>query len=126
MKFMAMGNFTNIVFLIIIFCLSLTLSATVLADCENVLENNIGWTILDSKTIEGWRDTGGEKEDGFEGCDYGRIIYFLDGTQATCNSYGYQYAYMPTAIILGNNIEYKGKAFTLIKMIVGCEEYDLQ
>jgi len=102
------------------------ISIGVHADCESVLESNIGWTIIDSKTIDGYRKENGEKEDSFEGCEHGRKIYFRDGTTATCNSYGYQYAYAPTAIILGKSITYKGKNFTMLKMIVEGEEYDLQ
>lgn len=96
------------------------------ADCESVLESNIGWTIVDSKTIDGYRKENGEKEDSFEGCEHGRVIYFRDGTSATCDSYGYQYAYAPTAIILGKSVTYKGKNFTMLKMIVEGDEYDLQ
>jgi len=100
--------------------------AQAIAGCDSILERSVGWTILDSKTIDGYKDEGEVKEDSFEGCDYGRTIYFRDGTTVTCNSYGYQYAYAPTAIILGNTVKYKGKSFNLYKMIVECEEYDLE
>ena len=107
-------------------CMLLFLAAAAAnADCESVLENNIGWTIIDSKTIDGYKKENGEKEDSFEGCEHGRVIYFRDGTSATCNSYGYQYAYAPTAIILGKSVTYKGKNLTMHKMIVECEEYDV-
>ncbi|MCF7997352.1 MAG: hypothetical protein K9L32_05795 [Chromatiaceae bacterium] len=96
------------------------------AGCESVFESNVGWAIVDSKTIDGYRKENGEKEDSFEGCEHGRVIYFRDGTSATCNSYGYQYAYAPTAIILGKSVNYQGKSFTMLKMIVECDEYDLQ
>jgi hypothetical protein len=96
------------------------------ADCESVLESNIGWTIIDSKTIDGYKNEDGGKENSFEGCEHGRIIYFRDGTSATCSSYGYQYAYAPTAIILGKSVTYNGKNFTMQKMIVEGDEYDLQ
>ncbi len=104
---------------------SLLIPISAYADCESVLENNIGWTIVDSKTIDGYKKENGEKEDSFEGCEHGRVIYFRDGTSATCNSYGYQYAYAPTAIILGKSVTYKGKNLTMHKMIVECEEYDV-
>lgn len=96
------------------------------ADCESVLAKNIGWTIVDSKTIDGYRKENGEKEDSFEGCDHGRVIFFRDGTSATCNSYGYQYAYAPTAIILGKSVAHQGKSFTILRMIVDGQEYDLR
>ena len=102
------------------------LCSPIYANCESILKNNVGWTIIASKTIEGYRDPTGEKEDGFEGCEYGRVIYFLDGTSVTCNSYEYQYAYMPIAIILGKSINYKGKSITMYKMIVECEEFDIR
>ena len=113
--------------LIAIFSFFLCFPKTIaLADCTSILEQNVGWTIVGSKTIEGWRDPGKKKEDGFEGCDHGRIIYFMDGSSVTCNSYGYQYAYMPTAIILGRSINYKGKSISIYKMIVEDDEYDIQ
>lgn len=96
------------------------------ANCESSLERYIGWTIIDSKTIDGYRKENGAKEDSFEGCDYGRIIFFRDGTSVTCNSYSYQYAYAPTAILLGKLVNYKGKTFTMLKMIVEGDEYDLE
>ena len=43
-----------------------------------------------SKTIEGYRDPAKEKKDEFEGCDFDRVVYFMDGTKVTCNSSGYQ------------------------------------
>jgi hypothetical protein len=107
------------------FTIIILLIASAFADCESVLENNIGWTIIDSKTIDSFKDSGKKAEDGFEGCDYDRKIIFRDGTVVTCNSYGYQYAYAPTAIILGRSIDYKGKNLTMYKMIVEGEEYDL-
>lgn len=109
-----------------LFLLMLWSGTTSAGDCESILQNNIGWTILDSKTIEGWRDPRKPKKDGFEGCDYDRVIYFMDGTQVTCNCYGYQYSYMPTAIILGRSINFKGKSVTVYKMIVLGEEYDIR
>lgn len=95
------------------------------AGFASAIENSIGWIILDSKTIDGYKNEEGEKEDSFEGCDYERIIYFRDGTTVTCNLYGYQYAYAPTAIILGKSITYEGKEITMLKMIVEGVEYNL-
>ncbi len=106
--------------------LLLFISISTNADCISALENSIGWTIIDSKIIDGYIKENGKKEDSFEGCNYNRVIYFRDGTTVTCNSYGYQYAYAPTAIILGKSILYKGKKITLFKMIVEDEEYNIQ
>ena len=49
----------------------------------------------------------------------------MDGTTVTCNSYGYQYAYMPKAIILGKSFLHKGKKIMMFKMIVDGNEYDV-
>ena len=44
-----------------------------MVDCGRFLEQNIGWTIIDSKTIESWRNPGKEKKDGFEGKNVAKI-----------------------------------------------------
>jgi hypothetical protein len=90
------------------------------------LANNVGWTIVASKTIDGYIDENGKRNSSFEGCDYGRVVIFRDGTSVTCNSYRYHYAYAPTAIILGKIVTYKGKKYTLLKMIVEDDEYDVR
>ena len=105
--------------------LLISFSSIAHAGCESILEKHIGWTIIASKTIEGYRDSGEEKKDDFEGCEYDRIVYFMDGTKVTCNSYGYQYAYMPKAILLGKSTTYKGKDLTIFKMIVNSNVYDV-
>ena len=79
--------------------------------------NYIGYTIAGSKTIIGWHDDNGKRGDSFEGCDFGRIIIFDDNTTLTCQEYGYQYSYRPTATIL-----YNGSS---IKMIVEDESYSM-
>lgn len=105
--------------------LAVSMAIGLQADCTRTLEKNVGWTIIDSKTIKGFRDKS-KKSDSFEGCDYDRVIYFTDGTTVTCTSYGYQYAYMPTAIILGKALNYQGKNMTMYKMIVENDEYDIR
>jgi hypothetical protein len=96
------------------------------SDCASILENHVGWTIIASKTIEGYKDRGKEKKDDFEGCDFDRIVYFMDGTTVTCNSYGYQYSFMPKAIILGKSVTYNEKKLNMIKMLVDGNEYDVR
>jgi hypothetical protein len=73
----------------------------------NKLDNLIGYKIIAKKTIDGE----------FEGCDFDKKIIFDDRTMLCCRSYGYQYAYRPTAIILFNGYN--------IKMIVENEVYDM-
>ena len=103
------------------FCIALGLilaASPANADLADELEDLVGYTIVDSKTIDGWYDEDGKKEDGFEGCAHGRTIVFTDGRILHCAEYGYQYAYRPTAIILA-----RGSSF---KMIVEDEVYDMR
>ena len=97
--------------------LGLLLSSMARADVTIELEDLIGYTIIESKTIESWYDDD-EKDDSFEGCSHGRVIVFTDNTTLTCAEYGYQYAYRPTAIILAKEISYQGKSFYDFKMVV--------
>lgn len=92
-------------------------SNPVLANLTNTLGDLIGYTIVASKTIVGWRDENNQTGDSFEGCDYGRIILFEDDKILTCAQYGYEYAYRPEAIILFNGSNFK--------MIVGNSIYDM-
>ncbi|OED64622.1 hypothetical protein A143_09315 [Vibrio splendidus ZS-139] len=92
---------------------------------EYQLEQLIGWTLLESKQIEGYITESGERSDDFEGCDFDMRVLFTDGKAVTCNSYGYQYAFMPKALIFGKSVNYKGKQFTLYKMLVQGQLYDI-
>ena len=118
-----MVTFARLVFFA---ALSTTFSQAAVADMTAYqLEQLIGWTIIDSKTIEGYRDDGEDKESDWEGCDFGRTVYFLDGTSVTCNSFGYQYSFMPKAILFGRSMTYQGKQHTLYKMLVDGQLYDV-
>jgi len=100
----------------------------VFADCTDDLENLVGYTIIDSKTIERWYDDN-EKEESFNGCSHGRVIVFTDGTRLKCAEYGYMYAYRPTAIIFARQFSLKGikgGSFYDIKMMVEDEIYDMR
>ena len=88
-------------------------------DCESFLEDHVGWTIIASKTIEGYLDSGKEYSDDFEGCEHARMIFFADETAVTCSDYNPDYSHRPTAIIL----ERSKKGF---KMIVEGEEFDIR
>jgi len=96
------------------------------ADTATALSKLVGWTIIDSKTIDGYRDPDNKGDDTFEGCDYDRIIIFTDGTGVECSSYSYTYAYRPTAILLGKSVNYNGSQFTMYKMVVGDNFYDVR
>ena len=95
------------------------------SDLASELEHLIGYTVLASKTIEGWYDDNEVKKGSFEGCRHGRVIVFTDRTKLTCAEYGYMYSYRPTAIILGKRIEFGGRSFTDFKMVVEDEVYDM-
>ena len=98
--------------------LTLSIASPAFADITSQLGRLVGYTIIASKTVAGYQDKNGEKDDSFEGCDYDRVIIFDDNKILTCAGYGYQYAYRPTAIVLSN-----GSSF---KMIVGNDIYDMQ
>ncbi len=105
-----------------IFC---SASTAARADASDVLGDLVGYTVIASKTIDSFVDRGKKKQDGFEGCDFDRVIIFTDGTTVTCRTYNYTYSYRPTAVILGQQIPYQGKQVTLLKMVVGDDVYDL-
>lgn len=102
----------------LLFFVLLTVSTSAFADITSQLGRLVGYTIVASKTIAGYQDRNGKKADGFEGCDYDRVIIFDDNIILTCAGYGYQYSYRPTAIILSN-----GSSF---KMVVGNDIYDMR
>jgi hypothetical protein len=93
---------------------------------ERTLEKLVGWTLIDVKTIEGFYNDEGQYEESFEGCNYDRIIKFDDGTIVECSSYGYQYAYRPNAFLFGKSVNHNGKSFTMFKMLVEDDLYDIR
>jgi hypothetical protein len=98
---------------------TLFISGSAFANLADELSNLVGYTIVDSKTISGWYAEGTKgKGEGFEGCDYDRVIVFSDNKTLKCAGYGYQYAYRPTAIILFDGLNFK--------MLVEDELYDMQ
>jgi hypothetical protein len=103
----------------LILLLLVGVSSSASAGLADNLSKFIGYTIVDSKTIKGWYNTDdNESEEGaFKGCKNGRVIVFTDNKILKCSSYGYQYAFRPTAIILWNGSQFK--------MIVEDEIYDM-
>jgi hypothetical protein len=85
------------------------------ASCDRALRRLQGWTIVKVGTIKG----------NFEGCDHDRLIEFDDGTILRCSSYGYQYAYHPDAIVFAKSASVNGQAFTMVKMLVDGDVYDM-
>ena len=107
----------NFIIAIILFA-TLLFSFSTHAYNINDFDDFIGYTIVAKKTIEGYVDEDGTRDDEFNGCDYDRVIIFTDNTILTCRRYRYSYAYRPKAIILSNGYNYK--------MIVGSYVYDMQ
>lgn len=103
---------------------SLSLPGLAMADLADELEDLVGYVIVASKTIEGWREDR-KSEDGFSGCSHGRVIVFTDGTALTCNTYSYSYAYRPTAVILAKQFKFQGREMYDFKMVVEDEVYDM-
>lgn len=95
------------------------------ADMADDLSDFVGYTIVDIKTIDSFRDRGKEKTDGFEGCDHDRTIIFADGTAVVCRTYSYSYSYRPRAVLLGRVTTFAGRQLTEIKMIVRDRVYDV-
>ena len=92
------------------------------ADIFYELQSMVGWAIIDSKTIVAFKEPGQAKQSGFEGCNG---IYFMDGSTAQCSSLGLTLDIMPTAIIFGKLMDYKGKKVSLYRMLVGDQVYDI-
>ena len=89
------------------------------------LRQLVGWTITAVKTIDGYVKENGSRSSEFEGCEFDRVLIFTDGTTVTCNSYGYQYAHRPTAIIFSKSMQHEGETGTLRKILVNGTLYDV-
>ena len=86
-------------------CLMLLLiSHNVFAYLPTEMNSLVGYTAIGEKRIVGWLDQNG-KHDGFEGCDYDRVIIFSDDRVLVCKGYHYNYSYNPTALIFSNGYE---------------------
>jgi hypothetical protein len=70
------------------------------------LDRVVGYTLVAKKTIVGFikDDT---REDGFSGCEYGKVLVFEDNTGVRCGAYSYRYAYRPDAYIFVNSSSIK-------------------
>jgi hypothetical protein len=88
------------------------------AEVADVLRDYVGYRIVASKTIVGYKNKDGTTGDTFEGCEDGRVILFEDKKSLTCAGTGYQYAYRPIAIILSRG--------SSLLMIVGDDAYDMR
>ena len=83
--------------------------------CTRHLTRLVGYTIVAVTQVDGE----------FQGCDFDKIIRFLDGKAFRCSSYGYTYAYMPDAVIFAKQTTYQGKSFATIKVLIEGEVFDM-
>lgn len=49
----------------------------------------------------------------------------MDGTVVRCSSYGYQYAFMPEAVLFAKYLTFDGKSVSIFQMMVEGEIYDV-
>ena len=99
----------------IVFAATLLASTAARAECD--LDDVVGYTLVEKKTVDRWVDED-EREDGFSGCSHGRLIIFTDNTAVVCAEYGYQYAYRPDAYIFTDGSD--------LKMCVDDDLYDVR
>lgn len=92
-------------------------SSPAIAINESMLKRLEGYTLIKVGEITGWLDRNGKKSDSFEGCDFGRKLTVDYSLQVTCQSYGYSYAYHPTAFFFRRG--------STLKMIVENDIYDV-
>ena len=79
----------------------------------------------DLRDLVGYIVVGGETIEDFEGCEWDQRIVFMSGTHVTCKGYGYQYAYLETAVILAQPISVRGRVGFACKMAVSDTLYEV-
>lgn len=67
----------------------------------------VGFTLVAKKTIVAYIEHG-SRVDGFNGCNFDRILVFEDNTGLRCAEYNYAYAYRPDAYLFANSTSIKG------------------
>lgn len=73
-----------------------------------------GWTVIEASPVKGT----------FDGCDYDKPIALDSGWILFCQSYGYSYAYRPTAVVFGRGIA--ANSVSQVKALINGELYDMQ
>lgn len=86
------------------FACALTFSAQTVAACEVDISDYVGWQIIFEGTVTGHINDYGEMEDGFEGCEHGRVLVWDYDKSITCAEYSYSYAYHPDIVILSDGL----------------------
>jgi len=69
------------------FCLAFARSAAA-SDLEELAKQ--GYAVVEQTEVRGQ----------YEGCEFDRVIQFLDGLSLQCTSYSYHYAYQPEVLIM--------------------------
>ena len=85
------------------------------APCDRALRRLEGWTIMKVSTVRGT----------FNGCEYDKLVELTDGTVLRCASYGYQYAYMPDAVVFAKSVTAGATSAVMIRLMVEGELYDM-
>jgi hypothetical protein len=97
--------------------LTILFSTSAFADrCTRSLSRMQGYTIISVTQVDGE----------FQGCDFSRVIKFMDGTALRCSSYSYTYSYMPDAVIFGKTITYQGRSFVTLKVLIEGEIFEME
>jgi len=84
--------------------------------CTQSLGKLQGYTVHAATQVDG----------DFEGCDFNKVIRFMDGKALRCSSYSYLYAFMPDAIIFAKSITYQGKSLATVKVLIECQIFDME
>ena len=98
-----------------IFSLLMFFPTTALSQLANQFSGMEGWTIAATTKVDGE----------FEGCEFGKMIQFLNGFTLECSTYHYTYSYMPDAVIFVRTLNHEGKAFFQVKALIGDHVYDM-
>jgi hypothetical protein len=84
-------------------------------DCARNLRRLEGWTIVRTGWVRGT----------FNGCEHDKLVELQDGTVLRCASYGYQYAFMPDAVVFAKQTTLGGQAATMIRLLVNDDLCDM-
>jgi hypothetical protein len=91
--------------------------ATSPASARCALDDVIGYTLVFTKTIEGFIE-GGRKTRGFQGCQPGRVLVFADNSGVRCNGLSLQKLDFPKGYLFA-------KSQTDLKICIGDEMLDV-
>lgn len=96
---------------------ALVLAIAPSAQARCALDSVVGYTLVQSKTIEAFIE-GGQKTRGYQGCQPGRVLVFTDNTGVRCKGLSVQKLDIPKAFLFA-------KTQTDLKLCVGDEMLDV-